>query len=333
MIPTLLLPLLQSALRDAPIPGEVLAALRALDEKGWAALLETAEQQTVTGLLYLAAGKFPEDLPLPENFYWELMKRVNILSNRSRRMAALEGEILSMLAAAGLHPLVMKGSTCAARYPAPELRTAGDIDLYLPEGEFLQAEEALRAAGYAGDASPDGSIVTSIKGVTVELHERYFDWHAPADAFPPVPSPEAELVMLSAHILKHACGVGVGLRQICDFALAWQQYPGDRDALEQRFERLGLGKWNRLLLSFLQRYLDPSVSVRPVDPQPLLRIVLHGGNFGHYADGRQGSLSRSPLLRKADTARRLLARLPFALRYAPREAPALLRGLVKGNLH
>lgn len=334
MIPTLLLPLLQSALRDAPIPGEVLAALRALDEKGWASLLETAEQQTVTGLLYLAAGKFPEDLPLPESIYWELMKRVNILSNRSRRMAALEGEILSMLAAAGLHPLVMKGSTCAARYPAQELRTAGDIDLYLPEGEFLPAEEALRAAGYATKTSLDGSVIADVQGILIELHGSYFDWSAPAAAFPPVPSTEAELVMLSAHILKHAYGVGVGLRQICDFALAWRQYTGNREALEQCFERLGLGKWNRLLLSFIQAYLDPSIMLaRPVSPAPLLRIVSQGGNFGQYAHGRQSRLSGSLLFRKADTALRLLARLPFALRYAPREALAMLRERTLGNLH
>ena len=102
--------------------------------------------------------------------------------------------------------------------------------------------------------------------------------------------------------------------------------------MEALFRNLGMERWNRLLLSFIQKYLDPSANVRPVDPQPLLRIVFRGGNFGHYADGRQGSLTRSSLLRKADTARRILAQLPFALRYAPREAPALLRELAKGNL-
>ena len=329
-----LLPLLRSALLGTPLEEEALESIRALEEKDWVALLETAEQQTVSGLLYLAAEHFPEGISLPESIYWELMKRVNLLANRSRRMAALESEILSMLSSAGLHPLVMKGSTCAARYPAPELRLAGDIDLYLPEGELVPAVEVFHAAGIATQTSPDGSEVADKDGTTLELHGRYFDWHSSSPAaFPPVPSAVAELVMLSAHIFKHACGVGVGLRQICDFCLAWQQYPGDRDALEALFRGLGLGKWNRLLLSFIQRYLDPSVRVRPVDPEPLLQIVLRGGNFGHFASGRQGSLSRSSLLRKADTALRLLARLPFALRYAPREAPALLQELARGNLH
>ena len=126
-----LLPLLRSALLGTPLEEEALESIRALEEKDWVALLETAEQQTVSGLLYLAAEHFPEGISLPESIYWELMKRVNLLANRSRRMAALESEILSMLSSAGLHPLVMKGSTCAARYPAPELRLAGDIDLYL----------------------------------------------------------------------------------------------------------------------------------------------------------------------------------------------------------
>lgn len=330
----LLLDLVRSALWERSVEESTLQQLKELDGSGWASLLETAEQQTVSGLLYLAAGHFPEGMPVPEDISWELMTRVNILANRSRRMGALEKEILSMLSAAGLHPLVMKGSACAARYPAPELRMAGDIDLYLPEGEFSPAEEALRAAGHATKTSLDGSVIADIQGITIELHGSYFDWNAPASAFPPVPSAEAELVMLSAHILKHACGVGVGLRQICDFALAWHQYPGDREALEPLFQRLGLGKWNRLLLSFIQAYLDPSVTVaRPVSPAPLLRIVSQGGNFGQYAHGRQNRLSGSPLFRKADTAVRLLARLPFALRYSPREALAMLRDRTLGNLH
>lgn len=330
---TLLLPLVRTALWDSPLEELVLDQLKGLDATAWANLLETAEQQTVVGLVYQAASKLPAGITIPEDCFMELMTRVNVLVNRSHRLESVEKKVLSLLAAAGLHPLVMKGSSCAARYPQPELRTGGDIDLYLPEGEFTPAVRALSTAGLAPETRPDGSAEAEIRDCVVELHPRYYDLHAPAEALPPVPSPEAELVMLSAHIRKHACGVGVGLRQICDFALAWRQYPGNRAAMEELSQRLGMDKWNRLLLSFIQEYLDPSVEVSRVNPCSLLKLVERGGNFGHYSGHRQGSLSHTPLLRKADTVLRLLARLPFALRYAPNEALALYKDLTKGNLH
>lgn len=327
-----LMSLLRSALWGTPLEAPYLECIRGLDEDGWSALLEAAQQQTVSGLLYQAAERFPEDITLSEAHIMQLMESVNKVVNRNHLLASVEEEAMVLLHAGGLHPLVLKGSTCAARYPAPELRASGDIDLYLPEAEFPVAVELLRVSGYPGSDRPDGSVELAIQGCTVELHRRYYDLDAPAEALPPVPSPEAELVMLSSHILKHACGVGVGLRQICDFALAWHQFTGDRAALEEHFQRLGLGRWNRLLLSFIQSYLDPSVKVRPLNPQPLLRIILAGGNFGHYAAARQQRLERSPLLRKADTALRLLGRLPFSLRYAPHETWGNLRQLIQGNL-
>ena len=329
---TLLMALLRTALWGGSLEDSTLEQLRALDGKGWDELMEAADQQTVTGLIYKAAEKLPEGFPLPEEHFWNLMQRVNLIVNRNHLLASVQKEILALLSAGGLHPLVMKGSTCAARYPVPELRVSGDIDLYLSSDDFSRAPELLHAAGLSFSERPDGSIEAGVRGCVVELHRRYYDLDVPVASLPSVPSPEAELVMLSAHILKHACGVGVGLRQICDFALAWRQYTGDREALEALFESIGLGKWNRLLLNFIHAYIDPSVTVLPLSPRPLLRIVQGGGNFGHYAGDRLSHLARPARTRKVDTALRLLSRLPFSLRFAPREAFATFRRLIHGNV-
>ena len=227
------------------------AATDSLGESEWLQLISVARQQTVTGLLYKAAENLPPGTKISERVLFTLMSEVNVIVNHNLKLGEVEKEVLGILTGGGLHPVVMKGSTCAARYPSPELRTGGDVDLYLDKDEFPKAVELILAAGIESDSRPDGSVEFTRNGCEVELHRQYFDLHVRESVLPPVGTPEAELVMLSAHILKHACGVGIGLRQIIDFALAYKAYPGDFDALQAIFRRCGISRWNTLLLSFL----------------------------------------------------------------------------------
>jgi len=307
---------------------------QAPDEDTWMDLIRTAGHQTVTGLLYKAAERFPEGYTISERVLFTLMSEVTRIVNRNLKLGEVEKEVLEILRSGGLDPIVMKGSSCAARYPSPELRTGGDIDLYIPKGEFPRALELLWDSGMELDRKPDSSVEFTFRGCDVELHPRYFDLHVRESLLPQVGTPEAEMLMLSAHILKHACGVGVGLRQIMDYALAYKAYPGDYGQLSALFRRCGLSRWNALLLSFVKDYIDPSVEVpKPVDSAPLFRIVARGGNFGHFQTKRLETIyEKSPLRRKLNTAKRFIGRLPFSLRYAPREIIPLLAQLFRGNL-
>lgn len=308
---------------------------RELDEEAWMELIRTAGRQTVTGLLYKAAEGFPEGSSVSERVLFTLMAEVNKIVNRNLKLGEVEKEVLDILCAGELKPIVMKGSTCAARYPSPELRTGGDIDLYIPEGDFPRALEVLRASGIECESKPDSSAEFTLRGCEVELHRRYFDLHLRDGLLPPVGTPEAELLMLSSHILKHACGVGVGLRQIIDFALAYKAYTGDYAQLQEIYRRCGISRWNALLMSFIKDYIDTSVDVpKRVDSAPLYRIVARGGNFGHYRANRLESVQERPAFgRKMDTLKRIVANMRFSLRYAPREVVPFMAELLHGNLH
>jgi len=306
----------------------------ALDEAAWLDIIRTACRQTVAGMLYHAAEHFPEGYRMPERALYTLLTVVTKIVSRNRQLAEVEKEVLGILRSGGLEPVVMKGSTCAARYPAPEMRTCGDIDLYVPEADFPRAVELLRAAGITAAAKPDASLDFLLRECEVELHRKYFDLHVRPALLPAVGTPEAELLMLSAHIRKHACGVGVGLRQIFDFALAYQAYPGDYEQLHEQFRHCGLARWNALLLSFVKDYIHPAAEVpEHVDSRSLFRIVAEGGNFGHFQEKRIETLSDKSLLkRKLHTATFFWEHLPFSFRYAPREIIPLLGQLFCGNL-
>ena len=272
---------------------------------------------------------------LPDRVLFTLLAKVRKTVSRNLELAQAEKEALGILRSGGLAPLVMKGSTCAARYPSPELRTGGDIDLYIRETDFERALEVLRASGIECSPKPDTSLAFMLSGCEVELHRRYFDLHVRQAILPPVGTPEAELLMLSSHILKHACGVGVGLRQIIDFAFAYNAYQGVLKQLHELFRQCGLSRWNALLLSFVKDYIDPGTVVpEKVDSADLFRIVARGGNFGHFRDSRLDSIQKhGTFRRKMDTLRRILSNLHFSLRYAPREVFPFIAGLFQENLH
>lgn len=90
---------------------------------------------------------------------------------------------------------------------------------------------------------------------TRPFHTSYFDLNLPSDILPPIPSREAEIYMLSLHILKHAMGPGFGLRQECDLAMALHTPGYDSAVFKRYFRRNGLKAWNNMLCSFITERL------------------------------------------------------------------------------
>lgn len=315
------------ALIRAGLHGTPLTDFPKLQGKQWAALVNLARKQTVVGLLYQGVSQLPPGYPLPQNLLFVLIAEIGQIEKESRRVKATADALTAELEAAGLHPVIMKGPSVAAFYAQPLLRECGDIDLYLPPEEFD------KAAALAGEAkpAPDGSVHYKRDGIDIDQHRQYYDIHR--RNLPAVPSPEATLLMLSGHILKHCMGAGIGLRQLCDVAMAYKALAVPPEDLRRCFRDAGLERWNQLLFSFLHTYLgvEPLYDDLP-SPEPLLKIVLEGGNFGHHSEAREASLYKSPLRRKLGTAGLFLRRLPFSLRYAKKELVPMLGELLRGNL-
>ena len=314
--------LIRAGLNGTPLPD-----FPKLEGKEWASMVNLARRQTVVGLLYQGVGQLPPGYPLPQNLLFVLIAEIGQIEKESRKVQATADALTAELRAQGLHPLVMKGPAVAAFYAQPLLRECGDIDLYLPPEEF---DKAVSMAGEVTPA-PDGSVHYKRDGIDIDQHRQYFDIHS--GSWPAVPSPEATLLMLSAHILKHCMGAGIGLRQLCDMAMAYKALTVPPEDLRRCFRDAGLERWNQLLFSFLHTYLgaEPLYDTLP-SPEPLLKIVLEGGNFGHHGEAREASLYKSPLRRKLGTAGLFLRRLPFSLRYAKKELVPMVGELLKGNL-
>ena len=325
--------LLRSGLYSRPLSPEEFSPLETLDTRTWVEIVKLARQQSVAGLIYFAITLLPDSIRIPGDIVLVLMAGAEEIRHGNQHKALVTDQLMSRFKARGLEPLVMKGLTVARYYPEPELRHSGDIDLYLPKQKIPEAVNCLTAPHPASD----GSFHSKEDGVDIDLHDRYFDLHCRSSVLPEPGTPEATVLMLSAHILKHAIGPGIGIRQLCDLAAAWQSLKPKLDtaAIREIFHRTGTYRWNRLLFSFMEENLGLTGSPfegNRVCTDSLKTIILEGGNFGHHAEARKQALHAGDHRRKLNTISRFLSRIPFSIRYSPRETFATVWTLISGNL-
>ena len=303
-----------------------------LSDEDWERLLHLAQKHGVTGLLVQGVELLPEQTYIPQQLVFELLSAEQRIIRANRQIQAAGKSLANFFFHKSLtDPTFVKGPLLAAFYKKPLLRECGDLDIYLKGDSFDRACTLLASKGIRVHHSPDGSVQYPWEGVMIDQHRRYYDLHVSPLKLPPVPSPEATLVMLSAHILKHAMGPGVGLRQICDMVMASRALEGtyQKVRLLGYYRECGLLTWNHMLSSFMSLYLDFDDGLfSDLSDKEALRLmrIVRNGNFGHFSKGRQKALKGH--LRRMDTALRFVRRLPFSLKYAPAELVYTIKELI-----
>ena len=328
------LKMLRNALWNRPIEG-----WKKLSPEQWKELVALAKAHTLAGTLSDALNSLPEDCDAPS----EVLDPWLVEVQRTEEAYALHSKIVGMQRRTweerGLKALLLKGLDSAAMYSVPEHRTCGDIDWYFGSAEdWKTANEIAAGNGCKLEMDSDGDVHYTLSGVVVEHHRRWNDASSARarrviDALPPE-TPEAQLIMRNVHILKHVMVGGIGLRQLCDLAMAYRHFDGQYDpaSLTGKLREAGLGKWNGLLNAFLVQvigceYIDKDDKVPAADLEWLVRVVLDDGNFGR---GRQsGGKPQSGALVLMGSA---LSRGCIFMKYAPCEYIARIRSLVRGRM-
>ena len=219
------------------------------------------------------------------------------------------------------------------------------------EAEVREAKsgeaEGTEAEGISVNMMPDGSGSFVWEGIDIELHGRLLDLRsseklvreASCGGFEPtpladglrVPSPEITALLLNAHILKHALGKGIGLRQLCDLAMFYHSMfeaagtgdcgtngcgearsegineyvsGGFGERVRELYRKAGILKWSTLLHSYLVEVIglpeyELPYSETLVAVEPLRRIVDAGGNFGQHGKVREGGREKEKNRRDA----------------------------------
>ncbi len=257
---------------------EAMASAFPLSAQEWERVFTMARQQTVTGIAFRGLDFLPEDAAPPMGVMAKWMAHADRIEQSNRVMNETVTKLYGHFASAGVEAVLQKGQGVAAMYPEPLLRECGDIDFYFP-GHDGVSDPLAGISGAVRERQPDDSWSYVVDGIVVEHHTDLLDIQSPRakryvkrlieeKGFEKVvtgdgvevlvPAPEVNLLLLSSHILKHAFGVGIGLRQFCDYAVARRYYERRVNAEEMReiWRMTGLEKWQELLENFLTEYLS-----------------------------------------------------------------------------
>ena len=333
-----------------------------LTAKEWLDVYQQALCQTVSGIVYRGIIRLPDHLIPPEDILLRWVVRVDAIEQRNRHMNEAVNELCFLFKNEEIRTVLQKGQGIASLYEYPLMRECGDIDLYFPDRkEREKADFFIQQQGIPISKGADGSIHYEWKGVVVEHHSRLLDVYNPfqqdylnqlekkirfttvrlgkeEDGEVTVAAPVLYLLMLNVHILKHALGLGVGLRQLCDMACAYYKWHAtmEKHELCEIYRKIGLVRWSNLLHSALREYLGVPVTFLPDDrdkqesPWPLFHIIQQGGNFGRSAGCCP--VSGSGWQRKLFTAQSFFRNGRFIFRYAPWEYVGMVSTLLKGQV-
>ena len=318
----------------------------------WQGLYALAKKQTVEGIVYDGINLLDISLypPRPLLIQWtadiDFLERLNRTQNEV--LKALRRQLDGKSAPAFK---LLKGQGVAAFYRNPLRRVCGDIDLWFDGvGAMRQADLHLKSLGVDVREGGNEDAGYLLNGVVIEHHSRLIELHSPllkrkiedwerkvfagsAD----VPSPVANHLLLSTHILKHLINEGIGLRQLCDVTMVLHALNGQTDGeeLKRLCRRWHIFKWTRLLYALSVKYLGMPEASLPFptrgNPDALMNEIWESGNFGHQ-DHRYGRRPEGKWQSKRHTWRIVSHKFHLSLRYAAPETLWWLYGLGKARL-
>lgn len=310
MINDLLFSLVRGALWGHDSERNVVVDSHALKD-----IIDMAKRQSVMGLvadgiLNRNVEGMNRDIKMKLFSYQLGVEKNNRMINREL------AEFAAMLRQNGIKFFVVKGQTVGCLYRNPMLRSPGDIDIYCANRDIEKIKGLIRDLGCG---TTEGSSFQHFEferhGVEFEIHyilagfntkghQRYWNdiierevtenLHSVKIDGTEIPtlSPTLNAAFVFIHLYHHFLKEGVGLRQLCDWAMVLNHYQEDIDRvlLTEVLSRLGHLKAYRALGCILTDHLGLPAEVFPYSiskndrryGERILKEVMRGGNFGWY---------------------------------------------------
>ena len=283
-----------------------------ISEKNMATIMQLAKCQSVIGLI--ADAIISNDIPIGRDNVMTLLSYLNAVKRNNRNVDEGLTELCSLLKNNSIGYFVFKGQTMAHLYGKQNIRCAGDVDFYCAEkdrGRLLELlkndvsfndEVSFKHLSYKKDAV-DFELHFKLANFSVKRHQEFWDSLIEAeiknkkcdnisinDIDVSTLSPTTNAVYLFIHIYHHFMKEGIGLRQLCDWAIFLNHYRNDinRDKVEEILNKLGYMKaycaFGSILLDKLGLEKDSfPFSINENDRRwgkKVLKVIYHGGNFG-----------------------------------------------------
>ncbi|MCD8048524.1 MAG: nucleotidyltransferase family protein [Clostridia bacterium] len=281
----------------------------------WEALCQEAADQALTLLIWDTLTD-EELAAIPKNVAEKWEHSAMLCMAKNEELLYEQEQVIQLLNNVNIPCVILKGSSSAAYYPEPTLRTMGDIDLLVKPEQQMKAVEVLQANGY-GDIldeshhchmtihkdgiavevhkEPNGMFITENEAIGRKLHDFFtdaVDRREIADGLPILADEQQALVLL-LHKLEHFLTEGLGLRQICDWAVFVDKRLTDKlwSSLKPILSDFGLLTFTNVITRVCIDYLNLPQGKAPwameADKglaEETMEQILAEGNFGRKSN-------------------------------------------------
>ena len=222
-------------------------------------LMEMAGEQTVTGLVGDCLIK--NNIKLEREDALGLYAKMKAIEKANARVNENLVSFVNFMERKGIDYIIVKGQVAGSFYPNPNARMSGDVDLYFV-GENYEKIKSLveqRLGKQLSKLSDGKHVEFEVNGVIFELHDKlsrlatrkhqaYWDQmidNAILEGTDTVMINGKEIKTLSAtynamyifvHLFYHMTASGVGLRQLCDWAMILNRTHPNPPCLGREFD-------------------------------------------------------------------------------------------------
>ena len=292
------------------------------DFKEWKPVLRLAKEQAMTALVAKAMMSRQDIVDsLPKNVVAKLRQEmIENLGVYSKSNCTLQ-VLVKALMETGVEPVLLKGLGLAQLYPSPEVRQCGDIDLYVGVEDYRKSYDVLKA--FADEIEDQSVLAEDCKHFHCTLACIPVEVHKYAEVYPSLmldsiyqryasdglsqglvdvgfgdvkvhtPSDNFNAFYVFSHLWNHFLSGGVGLRQVCDWAVLLHS----RAAVIDREYLRGVLSGMKLMVPW-QTFGCIAVDVLGLKSddfpfydrkykrksEKVLRRIMNEGNFGQQTD-------------------------------------------------
>lgn len=253
----------------------VSSAERNLSGVDFEKLFKISRQQCLSAIIYAQIKDNPSFKAADDSVQKKYKLSFTSAIMRSMALEKSLDEIGEKLTSAGIEYIPFKGSVIKEYYPAPELRTMGDIDMLIRPENRDETHRIMCQLGYSTDSMVEPVWNYRMNNIVYEIHTRITGFKfLPSDAFEeyfkaPFSNAkkteaglklrldiEYQLLHILYHTAKHMYMEGCGFRPFVDMALILKN---ERKALnfkkiENDLETVGLTKFAITCFAFCEEW-------------------------------------------------------------------------------
>lgn len=300
----------------------------------WKSIIRLAKKHVVLGIIIDSVQFLPESLRPTAEIEAKMKKFALGLIQTNLIMDKTAAYLTTFFKSHGINGVLLKGQGVARYYRIPQMRQSGDIDFYVGKEHYKNALKLCKGKLIEDNDSCyecERHFGFNIHGVPIELHrlasrmyspfrnKRFQKWVKEELENSPnrrtlvigktdvvLPSFDFDALYIFYHAWCHYITGGIGLRQLCDWAILLHTYNCNIDAerLQNNIKRFGLLKGWKLFSCIVVKYLGVSKNEVPFydrsyenKSEKILEEIITGGNFGFFTQTYARTLWRGNFIR------------------------------------